>query len=185
MHKNRTTLIFFLSILITLASLATLFLFWKIIENKNEHTSNVISTLADKMAKKENAAELTAKMAEIADTESELDSHFVDSRQIDSFLAYLEGLGTTAGAQVAVKSFDPSATTDKTLVINLTAVGSYTSVMRTLTLLENAPYRMHITKAYLNKGTQSVTTIDAKGVSKTTETPSWQADISFSVLISS
>ncbi len=184
MKKSRTNFIFSLSIFLALFSCATLLFFFHIIKNKNEHTSNLAATLASKIAKKENATDLEKRIAEIQNTKDIIDSHFVSSAAIDSFIEYLERLGPITGAQIKVKGFNLSPNTSNRLMLDITANGTFTSIMRTIMLLENSPYQIHIINTYLSEMTQLVRT-DVKGVSKTTEVTSWQAVISFSVLTSS
>ena len=85
MFKNRTILILILSIVTTLLALGTLIFFFRMVKNKNQHTSALLTTLANKMYQKQNAQALTKKMADIEETRSTINSYFVDSKEIDSF----------------------------------------------------------------------------------------------------
>jgi hypothetical protein len=183
MYKNRTNLKLILSVLIMLLSFATLVFFWKIIENKNVHTSKVLATLEDKIVKKSDASDLTKKVSEIDQLKVETKKHFVDSKSIDSFIGYLESLGADANTEVKVEGFDPMSTTKDHLTVRLSAKGTFSNIMRTIMLLENSPYQVHIKKTYINKGSPAVS-LDEKGNAKYTQTNTWQLDVTFSVLMS-
>jgi hypothetical protein len=183
MNKSHTKFTLLISIFVMIFSFAALAFFFKIIQNKNEHTSKVLTTLQQKINKKAKDSDLTKKISATEETRAKIDSYFVDSTQIDSFIGYLESLGTDAGTEVKVEGFDNPQATTGVLYVRLSASGTFTNVMRTILLLENSPYQIHITKTYLNRqGLATVT--DAKGVSKATGVPNWRADISFSVLSS-
>jgi hypothetical protein len=108
----------------------------------------------------------------------------VDSEQIDSFISYLENLGTTAGTVLEVKTVEISPNKKNTILGKVSAQGTFASVMKTITLLESIPYQIEVTSVYLNKDTQTVTS-EVKGKTVTTTSYVWQADISFEILSSS
>lgn len=180
MKKHRTTFILIISTIVMLVSFATLALFFKIIANKNAHTSAILVTLANKMAKKDNIDILTKKIEEVNTTKRRIDGYFVDASKIDSFIEYLENLGTSAGTEIKVAGFEVSPTDPHLLLVRLTSKGSFTNTMRTIMLLENAPYQLRITRTSLVRQTGTMT--DAKGKASTTSF--WQAEISFSILTS-
>ncbi|MEK7585715.1 MAG: hypothetical protein AAB477_00555 [Patescibacteria group bacterium] len=184
MFKNRTILILILSIVTTLLALGTLIFFFRMVKNKNQHTSALLTTLANKMYQKQNAQALTKKMADIEETRSTINSYFVDSKEIDSFISYLENLGTSAGAEVKVDKFDTS-TTKNILIVRITAKGTFSSIMRTLLLLENAPYKIDITRTYLDQQLGQ-TISDTKDPTKKQiiSAPIWQLEVSFNILTS-
>jgi arginine utilization protein RocB len=123
-------------------SIATLFFFFKIIANKNEHTSSVLVNLANKMAKRENIDTLKKKIEEVKQTQEKINEHFVDSTKIDSFVDYLEKLGTSGSTEVKVESFELSVADKNTLQVKLSTKGTFSNVMRTMMLLENTPYHV-------------------------------------------
>lgn len=188
MNKNRTTFILGLSITVMIFSLGALVFLFKIIINKNQHTSATLVALANKMERKKNIDSLTKKNSEVELTQQTVNRYFVDSTKIDSFIDYLEKLGASASTEVKVQNFDiPTAKnqSNKTLMVTISSKGTFTNVMRTIELLENAPYKIHITKTTFNLQPK-VTTIDEKTGKPIPDssTPIWQALISFSILIS-
>jgi hypothetical protein len=184
MHNKKTNLILSLSIITAIVVATVFILFFKVIKNKNEHTSAVLTTLETKINKKANIKMLEKKIAELEATRARIDSYFVDSEQIDSFISYLENLGTTAGTVLEVKTVEISPNKKNTILGKVSAQGTFASVMKTITLLESIPYQIEVTSVYLNKDTQTVTS-EVKGKTVTTTSYVWQADISFEILSSS
>lgn len=184
MHKSHTKLIFYLSILTALLALVVAVFFFRVIKNKNEHTSAVLTILENKINKKANISALEKKIAEVEVTREVINSYFVNSSEIDSFIGYLEKLGTSVGTKLEVKSVAISTDEKNTVLGQLSIEGTFANVMQTITLLENIPYQIHITSVYLNKNIQSVTT-EIKGKTIVTEKSVWQADVSFKILSSS
>jgi Tfp pilus assembly protein PilO len=174
MRKNNTSLIFYLSILTLLLSAGAFVFFFKIIQNKNEHTATVLNTLQSKMAEKRNADELEKKIAEVKASKNVIDDYLVRPTQIDSFVDYLEKLGTTGNAAVTVKNVEISPKDKNIVIVGISINGSFSHVMQTLSLIENMPHSIHITSAYLNKQ-----------VAKAGEGQQWQADITFTILSAS
>ncbi|MEK7106386.1 MAG: hypothetical protein AAB895_03435 [Patescibacteria group bacterium] len=184
MLKNRTIITLIISAVVMLATLATLVFFFKIIANKNEHTSAVLVNLANKVARKENINTLTKKIAEVEETKETIDGYFVDSTSIDSFIDYLEKLGANINTEVKVENFEISSTEKNILLVRLSNKGSFTNVMRMIVLLENAPYQIRITRTSINQLPQSVTVDEKTGKATQVGATLWQSTISFSILIS-
>lgn len=184
MYKNRTILTLILSSVVMIISIATLIFFFKIIANKNEHTSAVLLNLSNKMAKKNNFESVKNKIDKVKQTEDTINSYFVDSAKIDSFISYLEELGTNFNTEVKVESFENSPADKNTLLVRISCKGTFSDILNTILLLENTPYQIHITKTSLTQQQQTNTIVDKNGKSITTSIPSWQATISFNILIS-
>jgi len=183
MKNHKTTILFYLSIFTAILAVGVFIFFINVIKNKNRHTSAVLTTLEDKINQKENIATLEKKLIELEETRQDIDSHFVNSSQIDSFISYLEELGVDAGAEVEVKSVE-IAKEENTIIGQLSARGTFTNVMEVVNLIEIIPYQIHVTSIYLNKSTESGATDDpSKG--KVSGPSTWQADVSFKILSSS
>ncbi len=183
MHKNRTILLFGLSIVTSLLVIGVFIFFLIIIKNKNEHTKAVLTTLENKNLKKLNASAITQKITRIEDIHKVVDSYFVNPNEIDSFVNYLENIGTNTNTVVNVESVAVLTTIKNTIAVKISAEGDFSNIMHTIQLLENAPYKIHVQQIYLNKRIQTITQ-DLKDVPKTKEILVWHVDISFVVLIS-
>lgn len=173
MSKNSTKIIFFSSIITVLISVAVFILIFKIIANKNEHTSAIANTLNQKIINKENNKSIANRITEIENTKRIIDSYFVDTNHIDTFIEYLESLGSGFGVTTKVKNFEISQNDKSTLTVELSSNGDFDGVMRIIKLVENAPYQTHIKRISLVK----VTEVNNQDIS------SWQVNISFNILI--
>lgn len=182
MYKKRTTLTLILSMLAMVISIATLVLFFKIIANKNEHTSALSRSLVDKIAMKENADTLIKNIDEVENIKKIINEHFVDSTKIDSFIDYLEKLGVSASTEVKVESFDTSKTEKNILSVTLSINGKFSNIINTIKLLENAPYQIHIIRTSLIEQSKSISKEIKTGDNVSIGTPEWQASVSFNVL---
>lgn len=184
MSKNKTNLILLISSIVMLGSLATLIFFFKIIENKNKHTSATLVTLANKIVKKENSKALKDQIDEVALIRESTNKHFVNGGEMDSFIDYLEGLGKDAGTEVRIEDFKVSPDDKNTLSVKLSSKGSFNNVMKFLSIIENTQYQVYINKMILGKQ-PDVSNIDPKtGQPIPSGNSIWEADISFNILIS-
>lgn len=183
MHKNRTPITFIFTLIVAIIALLLAVFFLHIIKNKNTHTSAVLTTLENKILRKRNTNILTQKIAEVDKTRQVINGYFFDPTHIDSFVGYLENLGVTAGTKVTVKSVEVSKTVSNIISIKLFTEGDFSNVIRTIKLLENSPYKIHIQQVFLNKRIDTITQ-DIKGVSTSKQIIIWNADISFTILSS-
>ncbi len=173
MSKNNTKIIFFSSIITVLLSVGAFVFIFKIIANKNEHTSAVIATLNQKIINKENNSALANKITEIENTKKIIDSYFVDTNHIDTFIEYLEGLGSGFGVVTKVKNFEVLQNDKSILAVDLSSDGSFADVMRIIKLIENSPYQTRIKRVSLTKAPDTQTEVSL-----------WQVNISFNILTS-
>ena len=182
--KNKSDiLILSLSVAIALIALAVLVFFFKTIENKNKHTSVVLATLADKVKQKENMKSLVEKISKVSEMSDTINSYFVNGKEVDSFINYLENLGASAGVELEVQNFDVSTTSKEILNVTISTKGNFSNTMKTLMLIENAPYKINITKTFLDQSTES-SNPDPKNPEKQINTSFWRSEISFNVLTS-
>jgi len=183
MKKSHTIIIFILSILVTILVAGLLVFFLKIIENKNQHIFVVTETIGDKLKEKENVTMFTEKLSEIQLLENNIDSRFVDSNKIDTFVSYLEEIDLDIGSDISVKNIEISPKTKEVISFKILITGTFEQVMRTVVLLENIPYEVDIISIYLNKDLTETTNKEGEKT-KILGVPTWQADISFNILSS-
>jgi hypothetical protein len=184
MKKNRTILILISSVLTTILAIGLFIFFLEVIKNKNEHASAVLTTLEDKMKEKEDAMAFAGKITEIKSLQDYINSHFLDSNKVDTFVDYLEGIGSNLGSLVSVKSIEISSKTENIISVKLLVSGTFQEVMETIAYLENIPYQVNITQVYLNKNSDQTAQGNVKAVeqSKISSASTWQADVSFDIL---
>lgn len=181
MKKIQTTTVFIFSIITTILVICLFVFSLKIIKNKNEHISAVVSTLEGKLKEKENMVALSEKVAEIKKTGEILNNYLVDSNKIDVFVSYLEDLGSSLGSKISVENIEISKDVKNKILIKLLITGNFQNVAKTIGFLENIPYEVDINQMYLNKDLTPPTDLADKKV-KTVSSPTWQADVSFNIL---
>lgn len=183
MNKLKTNLFLISSVVALLASASVMVFFFKIIQNKNEHTSNVLSVMEEKILRKNNKDAILEKFNEINEKHEVINSYFVDQAHMDIFVEYLEKIGVDSGVDLSVKSIEVAKKEKNTVYVKTSFSGKLQNVMNTVALIENAPYQIRATSFYLNKDTDLVqTTKTEKPLIK--EPTIWKADLMFSVLSS-
>jgi hypothetical protein len=184
MKKNHTILKLIFSIIVTILAIGLLVLFLRIIKNKDQNISIIISTLQEKMKEKDDAAIFAEKVTEIKLLQDSISGHFVDSNKIDTFVGYLEEIGSNLGAEVSVNNIEIPPKTKNLISLKLSISGTFEGVMKTITFLENIPYQINITQIYLNKEIQESVqvNIEDKKEDIIQSVPIWQADVSFNIL---
>jgi len=186
MKRKHTILIFIFSIIATIATVLLFIFFLKIIKNKNQHISAVLTTLEEKTKEKENMVMFAEKLTEIKSTQNSISRLFLDPDKIDTFVGYLEEMGSSVGSEIIVNNIEVLQKVKNTISVKLSARGNFQEVVSAINLLENIPYQITITQMYLNKEIKQAAPdefIDGKIVKgKIPETSTWQADITFNIL---
>lgn len=187
MKKNNTNLILVISSILFLVLLGISVYFLNVIKNKNKHISAVLSTLESKMIEKENIKTLEKKMSELGDTHRMLGSYFVDTKNIDVFVEYLEKMGVSNNLELSVSGVDVPKGEKNKIIVSSKMSGNFSDIMKVISLLENSPYSITIDSAYLNKEIvvePIKETIEGKkeATVQVKEKTVWQASITFSVL---
>lgn len=178
--KSHTTFFLIFSILALMVVVLLFIFFLKIIKNKNEHISVAVTTLEGKMKDKENAIINASKVTEIKSIQNTINNYFVDPNKIDTFVDYLEKVGSNLGSIVLVSSIEIPPNTKNLISFKISITGTFNDVMRTITLIENIPYQINITRVYFNK--KASAPIVNKIANKNIKPQTWQADVSFNIL---
>lgn len=184
MKISKDILMFALSIVVSIVSLVVLIFFFRTIDNKNKHTSAVMTTLAEKVSQKDNMQVLIEKINKFSEMDETINSYFVNSKEVDLFLNYIEGLGQETGVTLKVNNFEISPTQKNLLSVKVSTKGSFSNTMRTLLLIENAPYKVNVTRTFIEQQSEFFNP-DPKDLQKQTTSSFWKSEISFNVLISS
>jgi hypothetical protein len=165
----------FFAIVFLAASMLAFFFLYKQIDN-NTKTAEQAQT--DWQAESDRRGEVESLDLLLKSTEEErgtLESHFAQSSDVVPFLDTIQQLAVSSKATSAIASV--AILQDKTgLMIDVNASGSFASVYKFLTLLENSPYELNFTSVDL-KTNESVS---ADG--KTTPTQKWEADFQIKLL---
>jgi hypothetical protein len=181
MKNNKPILMLIISILSFLVTLAVFVLFIRIIINKNVHTSAVLGTLKSRMIDKENFSALEDKIKDVEVTHSKIDSYFILKNKADLFVDYIESLGKSSGTELTVTNIESQKENKDLILFKVSVIGNFNDVMKTISILENAPYSISINSVYINKEIIKENP-DTKAPKVVNITPSWVADITFDVL---
>lgn len=90
-----------------------------------------------------------------------LPNFFVDSTKVVNFIETVEALGTESGSKVSISSIDADNLEDApvgkegVISMHLTIEGSWSAVMRALSLAETLPYKISIDEIKANSGSAS------------------------------
>ncbi len=120
--------------------------FWyTVIEAKSAAVAEIKNEIAAKNESAGRIASARASLAEIAGSEEIIQGYFVPETGVVSFINNLEARGRKQGAAVSVLSVSTSAAeTPLTLSFTLTITGPFDAVMRTIGVIEYAPYDLSI-----------------------------------------
>lgn len=177
MNGKNTIFKLVLSIFTFLLIVAFFLLFLKIIKHKNQNTSMSLINLEEKISQKEKAVMFSERSLEIKEIQNSVNNYLVDTKKIDTFVNFLEDLGTGIGSEIIVKEIKTAENTDDIIEFQILINGNFDQVTKTVLLLENIPYQIEITKVYYYKDIK----IEKEGEIKD-PTTIWQADIFFNIL---
>ncbi len=144
MNHKKVIIRLILSLLFALIMLGLFIFINRVIKNKNLHISKILFTLHEKEDQNKNAVILKQKLREVESIQSTISSHLVDKKKPDVFVFFLEELGDRGGTTVDVKNISISKKESNTMNVDVTIEGSFNNVMKTISLLENTPYRLKI-----------------------------------------
>jgi hypothetical protein len=136
-------------VLFVILSLAFVFLFKKINDNYKKTNQNTVAWMEEER-KREDIISLGQSLEEIIDDKTLLETHFAKSSDVVPFLDNIEKLAPKAGVQIEVDSVN-TKNNNSGLVVGLKASGSFGSIYKFLTLLENSPYQLDFTSMHLSK----------------------------------
>jgi hypothetical protein len=181
MKSKNTIIMFIIAALATIVAICSFIFVMRIIKKTNENTSVTLVELQEKMKDKENATIFAKKIAEIQALQDSINGHFLDPNKIDKFASYLEEMGASVGVEVLIKNIEVPPKTKNTMLLKLSISGEFQGVMKMIALLENNPYQINITQAYLNKNIEQLTEEEIK-LNKVLAKTIWEANVTFNIL---
>ena len=114
---------------------------YKDINNKKEMIQIAQERWQAEASRRENVKSLLNSVQSIKTERTLLDTHFVQSSDIVPFLDTIEELAKNVGANAEVISVDV-AKDNLSLVVQMSASGSFETIYRLILLLENSPYNL-------------------------------------------
>ena len=143
-------------ILISIFSLMFFCYAFYLLYNKIEKNNVIAKEVNIEMQKQRNRFDelkFLAQGIKIVEKETlELETHFIQSSNLVPFLDTIEGLALKVGATAETVSVDISSD-NLNLLVGLKAKGSFTSLYKFITLLENSPYELEFTSLDIFKKT--------------------------------
>jgi hypothetical protein len=143
------------------------FTFWflyRAINSNNQKAEAGMITWQAEASRRDDITSLDRSLQEIAPDRMLLETHFAKSSDVVPFLDTVEGLAPKAGALAQVNSVNIDNTG---LIVELKALGSFESIYRFLTLLENSPYELDFISMDIHTAVQVT--------DKNVKSPSWEA----------
>lgn len=184
MPLKKTYIIFFITLASALMATLVFFYIFRIIKNKNDHSSNLLSSIQSITDQKNNISTLQKTVAETKEKEAKLSTYLVHSNSLNDFIGFLEGEGSALSMPVEVLSVNATSGGANKINVEIKGTGSFENTMRLLALIENAPYQIHIEHTYINKVAGAAeTSSNATGtVSQKTSNSNFEINISFNVV---
>ena len=127
--------------------------FWyAAVANKSAAVASMQDQIDTKTESAARVASARTALAEIAGDESAVRSYFVPETEIVSFIDDLVARGRALSATVKILSVSAdNSRNQSTLSFSLTVKGTFDSVMRTVGMVEYAPYNLSIAKLSVGK----------------------------------
>lgn len=142
-----------LSLILLTAVVAAYGVWYSIIQSKSSEVATLeqqIETNADTQTR---VAAARASLAEIAQDEASIKSYFISEDDIASFNDQLESQRHAPGATVKVLSESKTGTGAQSALTFIVSVdGSFDAVMRTIGMIEFAPYAINVLGVTLSEG---------------------------------
>lgn len=153
--SSQTTQIILSAIFFVASFSFFLFLYTKI-QGHEEISEKKLNEWRTEEARRDEIKSLDSSMKKIENEKAMLETHFADSANPVPFLDTLEKLAESVGAENSVSSVDVSKD-GKSLVVGMSASGSFSAFYKFLTLLENSDYDMEFLSIDMQKdgGTNS------------------------------
>ncbi len=170
---------FFYEIILALVFIAIAgFLFLYILqrlEAKNTNAIYLASLAQSQIIHRQKIANMNSEVKSVAPERAKLDSHFAKSSDVVPFLDTLQELSVQAGSPAEFSSVNLSKD-GKSLEVSMKAEGTFISVHKFLSLLENSSYEFDFSSVNLQKKVLS----DAEKVAGKDSV--WTMDFKFSLL---
>jgi len=155
-----------IALVVCTAALIGYRVWYGVVANNSVAVVSAQRTIDERIAARTREASSQPALAQLADDEALIQSYFVTEEEAPTFISDLEQRGRQTGTTVTVTSVAKSgADLTATLALALVVRGGFDAVMRTVGVIENAPYDLSIASLVL-----------AREADK-----SWRADVHLSV----
>lgn len=173
-----------ISITFFLLSCVVFFFFFRATNNNNKAVQLKEGEWQREATKRDEIKSLDSSIEKIAKEKAELEMHFAKSSDIVPFLDTIEKLAPLSGAKADITSVD-ILNDHSGLMVHVRASGTFESLYKFLTLLENAPYELEFVGVDLRRevgGEVSLETPEGVVVNKKVIKPRWGATFEIKLL---
>ncbi len=140
-----------ISSIIFLVLSCVIFVFlYKEIKKKDQAAVQALFVWQNEAMKRNGMKLLDSSIRAMSAERAKLDTHFAKSSDVVPFLDLIEAMAPKVGAEAQV-SLLKIADDRHSLLVEVDASGSFSSIYKFLTLLENSPYELDIVSADINK----------------------------------
>ena len=168
MKNNFQKIPIILSTLIFICLCFAFVFLYKETNSNNQKAGQNMATLQAEVDRLDGITLLDHTLAQNSDNLAMLETHFARSSNVVPFLDSIQQLGPEAGAEVVIDSVGAGAN-NTGLIVELKASGSFASVYKFLTLLENSPYELNFLSTDIHR------LADLNNSSKSAPNPGWEA----------
>jgi len=149
-----------------------------IINNKKERSQLAQEKWQTEDVQRENTKFLANLIKEIEPERILLETHFVRSSDVVPFLDTIEKLAKEAGVKAEVVSVTPTKN-NSSLMVEMKALGTFGTIYKLITLLENSPYDLEFVSADIQNQNGGDLSADKNSKSKA---PQWTATFQIKLL---
>jgi|GEM_PF-371743 len=181
MKNNFPKIQFLLSLALLLLLAGAFIFFYRYVNLKNQEAQELNFQAENETSRREEAKLLNLSINSIKEEETRLDTHFARGSDIVPFLDTIEALAPQAGAKAETSSVDVAKDNDG-LLVKVEATGSFESLYKFLTLLENSPYELQFLQVDLSKKNETEAPITAEDGTILPQAPSWHGDFEIRLL---
>ncbi|MHB0865579.1 MAG: hypothetical protein ACYC1Y_01610 [Minisyncoccota bacterium] len=139
---------------------------YTVVSNKSGEVADLQNQIVAASENMSRIASTRAAFAEIAGDEAKVQNYFVSESGVVAFINNLEALGAAQKATVSVLSVSTGGSSSRpVLLLSITIKGTFDAVMRTVGVIEYAPYNLSVSTLSIGKDSQK----------------NWQADVNLIV----
>jgi hypothetical protein len=148
---------------------------YRIINNNNQKAEQGAIAWQTEASRRNEITSLNNSLGQIAEDRASLETHFVQSSDVVTFLDTFGEIATLSGTKAEIDSVD-TGTNNSELVVGLKVTGSFGAVYKFLTLLENFPYELDFISMDMHE--EMVPSVSSKNII----IPDWEADFKIQLL---
>lgn len=114
-----------------------------------------IESLENNISKEKNLRFLKGVLKETVVEREKVESYFVDNDMVVGFIEKIESLGISADVALDLRGVSVEGDQKKVLKLDFKILGSFENIFYFLTLLENLPYKIQFTEAFMVRSSDS------------------------------